>query len=189
MRLKEHRVNHGFMTAPAKEGDIGPEADITRPVLCRVRFRCMADETDRPTVYDNDLAIVVKHFMRIDLGVLIFRMTLKADFPSIAIRTSTQKLGACNMVIDVAGQTFYFPIEKWERVGFRISGCNIDRMVVFLVIVAVEALLRRIDACLSCGEEGLSRPRLGCFSKRFLIAGGENEQQANKTCEERIFRS
>jgi hypothetical protein len=130
MRLKEHRVCHGCMTAPAKEGNISPEADITRAVLCRVRFHGMADETNGPTVYDNDLAIVVKHIMRIDLGVRIFRMTLKADFPSIAIRTSTQKLGACNMVIDVAGQTFYFPVEKWKRVGFGISGYNIDRMVV-----------------------------------------------------------
>jgi hypothetical protein len=141
MRLKEHRVRHCFMTAPAKEGDIGPEADITCPVLCRVRFHGMADETNRPTVYYNDLAIVVKHFMRIDLGVRIFRMTFKADFPTIAIRTATQKLGACIMVIDVAGQTFYFPIEKWKRVGVGISGRNIDRMVVCPVIMAVEALL------------------------------------------------
>jgi hypothetical protein len=140
MRLKEHRVNHGCMTAPAQECNISSEADIARPVLCRVRFDCVANKANGPAVYYNDLAIVVKHPMGIDLGVRIFRMTFEADFPTIAIRTSSQKLGACIMIIDVTSQTFYFPIEKWKRVVCGISGCNIDWMVVLLIIMAVEAL-------------------------------------------------
>jgi hypothetical protein len=67
-------------------------------------------------------------------------MTFKTDFSVIKIGTSPQELGASCMVIFVAGQTFDLTVVEWKRVGFGINGSNIDRMMVFTVFMAVEAL-------------------------------------------------
>jgi hypothetical protein len=88
MLLKETSVYHERMTAPAKEGDIGSEPDISRPVPCRVRLDGMAEEANRFAVHVQDGAISCQHKMRIDLCILVFRMTFKAELSPVGIGTS-----------------------------------------------------------------------------------------------------
>jgi hypothetical protein len=141
MLIKELGVCHGSMTAPAEEGDVRPEPDISCPVPCRVRLYGMAHETDRLTVHVHDIAIGIQHDMSIDLCVLILRMTLKADLSPVRIGASPQEFWApFFMVRSVAGQTSDLSVIEREGEPLRIGGSNIDRVVVLPVLMTVKAL-------------------------------------------------
>jgi hypothetical protein len=129
------------MTSPTEEGDVRPESDISCPVLFRVRFYGMAEEANRLAVNLQDSASFVQHDMWIDLRILVFRMTLKADLYQISIGTSPQEVCTpSGMVLMMAGQTLDRSAIERERKVLRIGGSDIDRMVVFPVLMAVKAL-------------------------------------------------
>jgi len=137
---KELRVRHRGMAAPAEESDVRPESDISCPVLCRVRFYGMAKETNRLAVNLQDHACFIQHDMWIDIRILVFRMTVKADLSHISIGTSPQEVCTpSGMVLMVASQTLDLSVIKRERIVLRIGGSNIDRMVVIPVLMAVKA--------------------------------------------------
>lgn len=141
MLFKEPGVRHGSVTAPAEEGDVRSKSDISCPVLCGIRLYGMADETNRFAVNLEDQSIFIQHDMRIDLRVLVFRMALKAEFSSISIGTSPQEICApSGMILMVTGQTLDCSVKEREREVLRIGRSNIDRMVVFSVLMAVKAL-------------------------------------------------
>ena len=128
------------MTAPTEEGDIGSESDISRPILCRVRLYCMADEANGFAVDIHDFAAIIQHRMRINLRISIFRMTSKADLSPVTIGTSPQEIGApSDMILMMAGQTLELAVIEGERHLFGIRWNNIDRMVVVPVLMAVKA--------------------------------------------------
>jgi hypothetical protein len=115
MRFEECWIYHGRMTAPAEKGDISPEQNISGPVRYRVRLYGMAEKTNRPSVDAEYIAMVVQHDVRIDLRIFFLSMALKAEYPLVDIRTSTQEIYAPSSVaLNVAGPTHDFPVIKRE---------------------------------------------------------------------------
>ena len=94
MLFEEQWICHGRMTAPAEKGNIRSEQNISSSVRCRVRLYQMAEETNRPPVHVEYVAMAVQHDVRIDLRIIPLRMTLKAELPLIKIWTSPQEIYA-----------------------------------------------------------------------------------------------
>jgi hypothetical protein len=149
MLLKHPGICHGSMAAPAEEGYVSPESNVSCPVLCWIRLYCMAEETNRLAVYHQVLSPFIEHDVRIDLSILFRRMTGKADSSPISIGTSPQEVctPSC-MVFMMTGQTLDLSVIEREREFGRIGGCDVDRVVVFPVFMAFQAFRRWINSLL-----------------------------------------
>jgi hypothetical protein len=177
MRFEELWICHGRMTAPAEKGDISPEQNISGPVLCRVRFYLMTEETNRPPVQVEYIATAVQHDVRIDLRIFFLSMTLIAELPQVDIRTSTQEIYVpSSVVLNVAGQTHYFPVIKRERVVGRMRRNNTDRVMIFPVFIAFKAFRRQIGSCQTSRGKRLHGSRWILCSQHTRIAGYENNE-------------
>ena len=114
----------------------------------------MAYETGRFSVDITYLAVVVYHAMRVDLLVAVLLMTEKTDVISAGIRPAPQEAGfSCKPLTPVnlmAGQASDLTVKQGETflvLSLKVfSGSEIDRVVVVMVMVAVETDRRRINS-------------------------------------------
>jgi hypothetical protein len=100
------------MTAPAEEGDIGPEFHIFRPVCHGIRLYGVTHKTDWFTVDRCDLAFTVQHHMRVYLRVFVFGVAFKADLSSFCIGATPQAIGSSLMILLVTRQALNLAMKE-----------------------------------------------------------------------------
>ncbi len=66
MLFEKRIIRHWGMASPAEIGYVGLESNVLSPIHGRVRFFYMTEEAYRLAVYLSNLAIIIKHNVRID---------------------------------------------------------------------------------------------------------------------------
>jgi hypothetical protein len=119
---------------------------------------CMTHEAHRLAVHLSHLALFVKHDVRIDRGILLQEVALKADNSPVRIGTASQESRSCadrSFVDIMAGEAPYLSCIERERISGGLGGLYTDRMVVFPVVMAVNADRGRIGALFKGSETRL----------------------------------
>lgn len=90
--VSEELTRHRRMAPPAEKADISPEFHVLGSVYGRVRYGCMAQETDRFIEVRHERAGSVSHDMGVDLRILLSEVAFETDLSSVRIRAASQEL-------------------------------------------------------------------------------------------------
>jgi len=152
MPLEKNVIGHRGMASPAQKSHISLECYLDR-LGCLVRNFAMTHQTYRLTVVFFNGTLCIYHTMRVYPGIEVFIMTAKTDLGPACIGTSPQKFRLAGQPLvamnPVTRQASHLAVKQREvHPEGILKGPlrpEIYRMVVLVVMVAVEADGRRID--------------------------------------------